>query len=116
MPGPKLERIELTPEEQAALEARGTAPDRTSCRGSHGHSPATKWTLQANALSFERAEGSAAPQCSNRTDLHVTLADLLHSSDLPERPSSTSMRLVCIQMATLSPCTPRASANRRIRS
>jgi hypothetical protein len=33
MPGPKLERIELTPEEQAALEARGAAPDRTSCRG-----------------------------------------------------------------------------------
>jgi hypothetical protein len=33
MPGPTLERIELTPEEQAPLEARGAAPDRTSCRG-----------------------------------------------------------------------------------
>ena len=37
--------------------------------------------------------------CSNRTDLHLTLADLFYGSDLPERPSPTSMRLVCIQKA-----------------
>jgi len=40
---------------------------------------------------------SAVPKYSNQTDLHLALADLFHGSDLPERPSPTSMRLVCIE-------------------
>ena len=43
------------------------------------------------------AGGSAAPKCSNQTDLRLTLADLFYGSDLPERPSPTSTDLVCIQ-------------------
>ena len=35
--------------------------------------------------------------CSNQIDLRLTLADPFCGSDLPERPSPTSMRLVCIQ-------------------
>ena len=48
---------------------------------------------------LERGESSAAPRCSNQTDLRLTLADLFYGSDLPERPSSTSTDLVCIQKA-----------------
>jgi hypothetical protein len=44
---------------------------------------------------------SAAPKCSNQTDLRLTLADLFYGPDLPERPSPTSMRLVCIQMLSI---------------
>src|SRR6516225_9838320 len=47
----------------------------------------------------ESDEGGAAPKCSNQTDLGLTLADLFYRSDLPERPSPTSVRLVCIQKA-----------------
>jgi hypothetical protein len=52
---------------------------------------------------FQTGRSSAAPECSNHTDLHLTLTDLLYGSDLPERPSTTSMRLVCIQTVTLVP-------------
>ena len=52
---------------------------------------------------FETGESSAAPKCSNQTDLRLTLADLFHGSDLPERPSPTSMRLVCIQVVKSKP-------------
>jgi hypothetical protein len=52
--------------------------------------------------SVRNGGSSAAPKCSNRTDLHLTLADLHHGFDLPERPSSTSMRLVCIQMLSIT--------------
>jgi hypothetical protein len=50
---------------------------------------------------LERAGGSAAPKCSNQTDLRLTLADLFYGFDLPERPSSTSTDLVCIQMLSI---------------
>ena len=46
---------------------------------------------------LDRDESSAAPKCSNQTDLRLTLADLFDASDLPERPLSTSTDLVCIQ-------------------
>ena len=48
---------------------------------------------------LERGGSSAAPKCSNQTDLRLTLADLFHGSDLPGRPSPTSTDLVCIQKA-----------------
>jgi hypothetical protein len=47
---------------------------------------------------LEGGRSSAAPRCSNQTDLRLTLADLFYGSDLPERPSPTSTDLVCIQM------------------
>jgi hypothetical protein len=47
---------------------------------------------------LERGGSSAAPTCSNQTDLRLTLADLFYGSDLPERPSPTFTDLVCIQM------------------
>jgi hypothetical protein len=37
--------------------------------------------------------------CGNQVELRLTSADLFYGSDLPERPSPTSMRLVCIQKA-----------------
>ena len=36
-------------------------------------------------------------KCSNHADLHPTLTDRSHYSDLPQRPSSTTRYLVCIQ-------------------
>jgi hypothetical protein len=38
-------------------------------------------------------------KCSNQSDLRLTLADLFYGSNLPERPSPTFVRLVCIQKA-----------------
>jgi len=49
---------------------------------------------------LERAGSSAAPMCSNQTDLRLTLADLSYGPDLPERPSPTSTDLVYIQRIT----------------
>ena len=48
---------------------------------------------------LEEGGSSAAPECSNQTDLRLTLADPFYDSDLPERPSPTSTDLVCIQKA-----------------
>jgi hypothetical protein len=45
--------------------------------------------------------GGSAPKCSNQSDLHLALADLFDGSDVPEPPSPTFMRLVCIQMLSL---------------
>jgi hypothetical protein len=33
---------------------------------------------------FETGGSSAAPKCSNQTDLRLALADLFYGSDLPE--------------------------------
>jgi hypothetical protein len=43
--------------------------------------------------------GSAAAECSNQVSLRLTLIDRIHRSDLPQRPSSTSVHLVCIKRA-----------------
>ena len=43
----------------------------------------------------------AARKCSNQTDLRLTLVDLFYGSNLPERLSPTSVRLVCIQVLSL---------------
>jgi hypothetical protein len=40
--------------------------------------------------------------CGNQNDLRMTLADRFYGSDLRERLSPTSMRLVCIQAVYLS--------------
>jgi hypothetical protein len=61
----------------------------------------THWAYTRPAV-FRRDGKGAAPKCSNQTDLHLTLTDLFHGSDLPERPSPTSMRLVCIQIQKAS--------------
>jgi len=53
----------------------------------------------AALIDIRHRRRSAAPKCSNQTGLRLTLADLFYGSDLPERPSPTSMRLVCIQKA-----------------
>jgi hypothetical protein len=66
---------------------------RRACRRSAANRPRL-----ASEGSPVRIPGiSAAPKCSNQADLHLTLADLLDSPDPPQRPSLTSMRLVCIQ-------------------
>jgi hypothetical protein len=52
---------------------------------------------------LERGGSSAAPKCSNQTDLRLTLADLFYGSDLPGRPSPTFTDLVCIQGITGGP-------------
>ncbi len=36
---------------------------------------------------------SCSTKCSNQADLHPTLIDPIHTSDLPKRPSLASMRL-----------------------
>ena len=43
------------------------------------------------------AIGSAAAKCSNQADLHSTFIDPLWPSDLPQRPSLTSMPLATDQ-------------------
>ena len=35
--------------------------------------------------------------CSNQADLHLTLTDPKNGPELPQRPSMTCMRLVCIE-------------------
>jgi hypothetical protein len=65
-----------------------------SVLGATGHTLPAKGDRQ-----FETGGSSAAPKCSNQTELRMTLADLFYGSNLPERPSPTSMRLVCIQKA-----------------
>ena len=40
--------------------------------------------------------GRAAAMCSNQADLHLTLTDPKNGPELPQRPSMTCMRLVCI--------------------
>jgi hypothetical protein len=57
-----------------------------------------------NDRPFESGRSSAPPECSNQTDLRLTLADLFYGSDLPERPSPTSVRLVCIQTVVQRTC------------
>jgi hypothetical protein len=57
-----------------------------------------RWQTAA-VLGFGTKRPRAARKCSNQTDLHLTLANLLYGSNLPERPSPTSVRLVCIQKA-----------------
>jgi len=47
-----------------------------------------------------RRRPRAARKCSNQTNLRLTLADLFYRSNLLERPSPTSVSLVCIQKAT----------------
>jgi hypothetical protein len=49
--------------------------------------------------SVNDAPGGAAPKCSNQTDLRSTLTAQIYSSDLPQRPSLTTMHLVCIEKA-----------------
>jgi hypothetical protein len=63
---------------------------------------------------FETGGSSAAPKGSNQTDLRPTLADLFYGSDLPKRPSATSIRLVCIQSVN-GLCT-RRGPTRQVRS
>ena len=41
--------------------------------------------------------GRAAAMCSNQANLHLTLTDPKNGPELPQRPSMTCMRLVCIQ-------------------
>lgn len=43
--------------------------------------------------------GETVQKCSSQTDLRLALADLFDGADVPERPSATFMRLVCIQKA-----------------
>jgi hypothetical protein len=57
--------------------------------------PDKQWITSSEA-------GDAAPKCSNHTDLQLTLSDLFHAFDLPERPSPTSTSLVCIQMLSIA--------------
>jgi hypothetical protein len=59
---------------------------------------------QANGSPVRMRGSSAARKCSNQTDLRLTLADLFYGSDLPERPSPTFMRLVCIQKVVHPTC------------
>jgi len=46
------------------------------------------------------SEAIDSPKATKAVDLGLTLADLFYRSDLPERPSPTSVRLVCIQKAS----------------
>lgn len=62
-----------------------------------GRNAANRPHLASEGSPVRNRGSSAAPKCSNQTDLHLTLTDPLHSSDLPQRPSLTSMRLVCIE-------------------
>jgi hypothetical protein len=61
---------------------------------------------------FESGGSSAAPRCSNQTGLRLTLTDLFDGPDLPERPSPTSVRLVCIQ--TVWPVWPLSGRQRAL--
>jgi len=57
---------------------------------------------QVTLLTYQVAKakriGSAAAKCSNQADLHSTFIDPIWPSDLPQRPSSTSMPLATDQM------------------
>ena len=46
--------------------------------------------------------GSAAAKCSNQGDQRPTLFEPNKISDLPQRPSLTAMRLVCIEILRVS--------------
>jgi len=63
-----------------------------------GYDAADRLQPQANDRQFETGGSSAAPMCSNQADLHLTFIDLIWPSDLPQRPSLTSMPLATDQM------------------
>jgi hypothetical protein len=112
MPGPELERIELPSEEQAALEARGAAPDRTSCRGQSRSLTGNEVVPHKRVVSrVERAEGSAAPTCSNRTGRDQPSYDPVRTAHL----CSDLHRPLCLQMVRRGSRSDLASWYRRAR-
>jgi hypothetical protein len=61
------------------------------------NAPNRLYPASEGIASSKAAEAVQHQKCSNRIDLCLTLADLFYGSDLPERPSPTFMRKVCIQ-------------------
>ena len=63
---------------------------------------ATRLALLSYQAAKSRGICGAAPKCSNQADLHLTFIDPIRPSDLPQRPSSTSMPLATDQTAALA--------------
>ncbi len=74
----------------APSRTRAAAPDRAAWE------PRPRLTLLSYQVAKTRRIGSAA-ECSNQTDLQLTLIDPIRPSDLPRRPSLTSMPLATDQ-------------------
>lgn len=67
-------------------------------------------TVELSSCQGQRT-GSAAAKCSNQADLHLTFIDPICPSDLPQRPSSTSMPLATDQMTNQRMSAPRTPGN-----
>jgi hypothetical protein len=80
----KGERLDLS-----TTTADPELPFRSSLRGNRG----TRLMLLNYQVAETRRIGSAAAKCSNQADLHLTFTDPIWPSDLPQRPSLTSMPL-----------------------
>jgi len=78
--------------------ALGSVQSRRASSGRRGNR-GTRLTLLSYQVAKTRRMCGAAAKCSNQTDLRPALTDPIRHSDLPQRPSSTCMRLVCIQKA-----------------
>ncbi len=68
----------------------------------HGNRGA-RFTLLSYQAAKARRICCAAAKCSNQTDLHLTFIDPIRPSDLPQRPSLTSVPLATDQMVTIVP-------------
>jgi hypothetical protein len=71
---------------------------------------APQLTLLSCQVAKSRGIGSAAAKCSNQADLRLTFIDPKRPSDLPQRPSSTSVPLATDQMIYGTPSPSRSKA------
>jgi hypothetical protein len=84
--------------EQASPGAGGPPPSTTYYMCVERDNKQPSWfTLLVTNLPRQNGIGSAAAKCSNQADLHLTFIDPIWPSDLPQRPSLTSMPLATDQ-------------------
>ncbi len=87
--------------------SRHRAPGRTARKAR----PLFRLTLLSYQVAKARRTGGAAAKCSNQADLHLTFIDPIWPSDLPQRPSLTSLPLATDQKAGGSSPSERAQLN-----
>ena len=84
----------MAPSNSSGVNGRGcrAAPDRAAWEPRHPIHTVVLSSCKARRI------GSAAARCSNQADLYLTFTGPIWPSDLPQRPSLTSMPLATDQM------------------